>query len=993
MNIFNLGMLCAMLLVSTAAPAQVLYRDQVIYWQEKKLGRALSDYERGVVLSEYIKGKPITQDIKTPYAIKSALGGVSKLSKRYNITATTQVLNEAKVLAILVDFPDLPYNQNRLNPNDTDMYYASYPVSHYQGLLYSNNGYSGPNGEALQSATQYYQAVSGGSFKIVGNAFGWVSAEQNAAYYGRQEGNTRDLRPEELVFEAVTKAVSEFNIDLSEYDKTDLNDIDGDGNRLEPDGIVDHVMLFHSSIGQEAGGGVLDGDAIWSHRFFVFDENNQPKSIPNTNYKIYNYTINPIDAAIGVVVHEFGHDLGLPDEYDLNSNDIGEPVALWSVMSSGSYLGQLSGSQPTQFSPKSLEFLQQNYAGNWIAQSEYTLDDINTEQTISLTDIGVNESTTNQIKITLPAELEPFIAPLDGNYHYYSGQGDKLNNSASFALTLPNAADISLTMLANYSIELNYDVFQVTINGQPISGNTTKATHPNYAGITNYMDGESSAFGSNPITLSFDLSPYKGQTVTIGLLYRTDAFETLKGVLIDNIQVIADGAQVYLNTAESTNELQYSGFRKISRYRAKQSNAYYAHLRSFRGIDSGLSLTGYNSGVLLWYSNNNESDNSTSLHPGSGDMLVVDQDQNPIYKSDGASLATSVIQVKDATLRLDEQKPGLGDQNLAAISIFNDTQDYSFTQQKESGVVLPAFGVQVLLKSISEDASSAEVSLVYTNDPQIAQAQSQNTVTFSVKGLALNESDTFSWNFGDGQTSNELSPTHSYQNTGSYSVLFTRTKIDGSSSSLNTIANVGNVVVLPLSINQIAATANGERILFNADINGGKPPYQLQWNFGDNQTAAVNPIEHSFEFSGNYTVTLNVTDADGATVSSTKSVDVIVPLQVDATATISNLQANFNASASGGDGNYQAQWQFGDGMQGVGLSTTHSYDQAGTYSVLLTLSDGLGQSVNANVDVVVTAPTTQPDTIDNTNESSSGGAMGWLLLLITIVMGLKRKQS
>lgn len=74
MNIFNLGMLCAMLLVSTAAPAQVLYRDQVIYWQEKKLGRALSDYERGVVLSEYIKGKPITQDIKTPYAIKKCLG-------------------------------------------------------------------------------------------------------------------------------------------------------------------------------------------------------------------------------------------------------------------------------------------------------------------------------------------------------------------------------------------------------------------------------------------------------------------------------------------------------------------------------------------------------------------------------------------------------------------------------------------------------------------------------------------------------------------------------------------------------------------------------------------------------------------------------------------------------------------------------------------------------------------------------------------------------
>ena len=44
------------------------------------------------------------------------------------------------------------------------------------------------------------------------------------------------------------KAVAKFNINLADYDLTDLDDIDGDGILNEPNGIIDHVMVFHSSI-------------------------------------------------------------------------------------------------------------------------------------------------------------------------------------------------------------------------------------------------------------------------------------------------------------------------------------------------------------------------------------------------------------------------------------------------------------------------------------------------------------------------------------------------------------------------------------------------------------------------------------------------------------------------------------------------------------------------------------------------------------------------
>lgn len=61
--------------------------------------------------------------------------------------ADTDVTKRVKVLAVLVDFPDLPYNNNRLSPGDTEMYYANYSVAHYRGLLFSDAGFLGPRGK------------------------------------------------------------------------------------------------------------------------------------------------------------------------------------------------------------------------------------------------------------------------------------------------------------------------------------------------------------------------------------------------------------------------------------------------------------------------------------------------------------------------------------------------------------------------------------------------------------------------------------------------------------------------------------------------------------------------------------------------------------------------------------------------------------------------------------------------------------------------------
>ncbi len=49
--------------------------------------------------------------------------------------------------------------------------------------------------------------------------------------------------------------------------------------------------------------------------------------------------------------HEFGHDLGLPDEYDTQYTGQGEPVQAWSIMSGGSWAGENRRDTADEFLP------------------------------------------------------------------------------------------------------------------------------------------------------------------------------------------------------------------------------------------------------------------------------------------------------------------------------------------------------------------------------------------------------------------------------------------------------------------------------------------------------------------------------------------------------------------------------------------------------------------------------------------------------------------
>jgi trimeric autotransporter adhesin len=161
------------------------------------------------------------------------------------------------------------------------------------------------------------------------------------------------------------------------------------------------------------------------------------------------------------------------------------------------------------------------------------------------------------------------------------------------------------------------------------------------------------------------------------------------------------------------------------------------------------------------------------------------------------------------------------------------------------------------------------------------------------------------------------------------------------------------------------STVSGVTASFDAsgssDPDGGIASYG--WDYGDGTTGTGPTPSHTYGTSGSYDVTLTVTDTSGATASVTHQV-TIQPNQLPTASfgsTVTNLSVAFDGSASSDpDGSVTAySWDFGDGSSSTQMSPTHSYSDAGTYSVTLTVTDDRGGKDSVTHSVVTTLPPNQ----------------------------------
>lgn len=642
------------------------------------------------------------------------------------------IQKKGKLLTLMVEYSDFAHNN--IKPNETDNYYKDYDTEHFEKMIFGNKGeYKGPNGEDQVSQKQFYEEQSGGTYSIEGNAYGWLKVPGTAAYYGadKSSGGHDNVTPggaKQLVRDALDAAKAA-GVPLQDYDLEDPHDLNGNGNFWEPDGLVDHLQIIHSGMGQEAGGGTLGNDAIWSHRSAVFyDPDGLGKGLPG----FYDYTVMPEDGATGVFAHEYGHDLGLPDEYDTIYSGTGEAIGYWSIMASGSWAGKIPGAEPTGFSPFAKSYFQSTLGGKWTAPTVVNWDEISTKGTQFLLDqanspLGKNNQA---IQVNLPQKKTNVNTPT-GSYEYWGGQADEIDTNMVTTVDLTGKSSASLTFDTWYKTEEKWDFAFVQVstdNGatwKSLSNEHTRSdfdsqAYPTVQTSVPGFTGDSNGWK----TEKFDLSSYAGQKVQLRFRYITDWGTSEAGFYVDNIKVTADNTTLLDNGAESaTSPFTLNGFEKSDGN--KYSDHYYLlEWRNQKGVDEGLahikrgqSLMSYDGGLVVWYVDPTYTNNWTGINPGEGFLGVVDAHINDLKWNTGIEASTR-FHIADAAFGLNPTSglnidyPGvqtLIEPSQQAVSLFNDNNTFMNQFMPDAGRNIGNYGLKVRVNAQAKDKSVGSI--------------------------------------------------------------------------------------------------------------------------------------------------------------------------------------------------------------------------------------------------------------------------------------------
>jgi PKD repeat protein len=140
------------------------------------------------------------------------------------------------------------------------------------------------------------------------------------------------------------------------------------------------------------------------------------------------------------------------------------------------------------------------------------------------------------------------------------------------------------------------------------------------------------------------------------------------------------------------------------------------------------------------------------------------------------------------------------------------------------------------------------------------------------------------------------------------------------------------------------------------------------WNFGDGTQGVGITTTHVFRSAANFPVTLTVTDARGASTTSTQVVTVGVPtppvaaFDITPSSPVVGQDVFFSGSRTTsptGRAIVSYEWNFGDGTGATGVNASHRYSSQGTYTGSLKVTDDVGvvHTVPFTVSVSAGGPT------------------------------------
>ncbi len=239
---------------------------------------------------------------------------------------------------------------------------------------------------------------------------------------------------------------------------------------------------------------------------------------------------------------------------------------------------------------------------------------------------------------------------------------------------------------------------------------------------------------------------------------------------------------------------------------------------------------------------------------------------------------------------------------------------------------------------VSGDCGSTEVCetiSISCTAPEANFFSDPNNLTLNLVDISTNSPTEWAWDFGDGATSTQQSPSHTYSEPGTYEVCLTASSICGNSQYCQMISISCTAPGAGFSYDDNQLTLNFTDLSVNN-------PTDWFWEFGDGSTSTMPNPQHSYSFPGTYEVCLTVSSICG----NTQSCEMItVSCQAPSAAfafSANELDLSFTDNSTGSTTSWM--WTFGDGSSSTQSDPEHIYETPGNYQVCLTVSSICGSN-------------------------------------------------
>jgi PKD repeat protein len=241
------------------------------------------------------------------------------------------------------------------------------------------------------------------------------------------------------------------------------------------------------------------------------------------------------------------------------------------------------------------------------------------------------------------------------------------------------------------------------------------------------------------------------------------------------------------------------------------------------------------------------------------------------------------------------------------------------------------------------DAASPDVS--FTASPTIGTPP----LAVQFNDTSSEDPTSWSWDFGDGYTSTDQNPEHTYDSAGTYTVSLEATNEGGSDTETKTDYIT---IYAPVSADFTAntTTVSSAHPIGFTDTSIGTGIDSWAWDFnGDGvvDSTVQNPVV-TYGTAGEYTVSLTASSSTTETNDTETKINYIT-----ITDTGGCIACNFDAVPTSGYTPLTVQftdlsavepdtwsWNFGDGHTSTEQNPEHEYTEAGTYTVTMTVSKG-----------------------------------------------------